>query len=147
MFNEAVVGLKGEFGNFFSAGERRGSARTLLLGSSWFNTTLCVSPGIISRSPDRLSGFSLSHCLPGRGRGAIKPQGCEQGMAAPPCPPGWQRAWRGLAWPGGGQLSSASSPGAIYPEFHGLGWLEHIQGLASLHGAGKRGGVESLLPL
>lgn len=38
---------------------------------------------------------------------------------------------------GGGQLSSASSPGAIHPEFHGLGRLKHIQGLASLHRAGE----------
>lgn len=104
---------QGEFRNFFSAWPLWGSEGG---GSSWFHTTLCVSPGIISWRPDRLSGFSLSHCLqregelsPGMGAGngssSLAPEGKDSWVQAP--------------------------HGTIHPEFHGLGCLKHIQGLAS----------------
>lgn len=77
---------QGEFRNFFSWWRWKGNGSSQLLGSSCLNTTLCVCPGIISWRPDRLSGFSLSHCLQIRARGGIKPQGVSREWQLLPVP-------------------------------------------------------------
>lgn len=137
VFSEALVGSGGlwELLQCLTLVGIRGQGQLLVS-----HHTLCMPRDYLC-SPDRLSGFSLSHAEQGeRGSSA---QGW--GMAAPPWPPGWPWARTGQ-----GQLSSASSQSSSsqisqlgMPQTHprlGLSTLE-------LNKAGKRGGVESLLPL
>lgn len=85
--SEALLGVRGSLGTSSVLGDER----EVPAPRCRFHTPLCVSPGIIPGSPDRLSGFSLSHRSEGEGEFkqllAVPQAGTAQGKGSSVQPP------------------------------------------------------------